>query len=277
MRSSGKSGKLLPQVHLYPDRSSRTLDLEEIASYLIEKLNRLSVDIRGPLFTERAGVNTRELARELARARIRDPMRKNSDSEPLPAEINLEQKLLQNPELRILGLFYDGVSLWRLALKLIPEEERNHGHLHIAFTNRLFGTWDEADARYHARVSLYGFPCLISTTGIVEAPAKPKEFYALRQHYLALGVPGAYEELKERFRGRFIDYDDERLTEMMKGYVMQALFYHLTGHPFCENRNCRLYNAHWQEEVIAAQLGPKKSEFCEAHARILQELQSGIT
>lgn len=102
---------------------------------------------------------------------------------------------------------------------------------------------------------MYGFPSLISTTGIVEAPAKPKEFYELKQEYVALGLPVPIEELKKKFRGRFIDYDDERLTEIMKGYVMQALFYHIFGEPFCRERRCRLFNAHWQEEVLEAQLG----------------------
>lgn len=267
MSSSEKAAEIPPQIHLYQDRSSKTLNLEEIASYLVEKLGQVSVDIRGPLFAGAAGVDLRGLAREMALARVRDPMKRHFFFEPLPGEINLELKLLQNPEQRILGLFYDGVALRRLALRLIPEEERNHGHLHLVFTNRLFGTWEAADARYHARVSLYSFPCLISTTGIVEAPAKPREFYALKQQSLALGTI-AYEELKERFRGRFIDYDDERLTEVMKGYVMQALFYHLTGNPFCEVKTCRLYNAHWQEEVILAQLGPKDSEFCDFHSKL---------
>ncbi|MGC8817269.1 MAG: DUF6775 family putative metallopeptidase [Candidatus Hadarchaeum sp.] len=268
MRSSGKPSKPLPRIHLYEDRSCKRLDLKEIARYLAEKLGRVSVDIRAPLFYIHDEPRAKELAREFAGARIRDPTRKDRDFEPLTAEINLELKLLRQPEQRILGLLYDGVALRGLALKLIPEAERTQEDLHLVFTNRLFGTWDESDARYHARVSLYSFPCLISTTGIVEAPAKPKEFYALKQHYLALGAAAAYEELKEQFRDRFIDYDDERLTEVMKGYVMQALFYHLISNPFCEVKTCRLYNAHWQEEVILAQLGPKESEFCNFHSKL---------
>lgn len=58
--------------------------------------------------------------------------------------------------------------------------------------------------------------------------------------------------LKQKFAGRYIDYDDSHITEIIKGYVLQAMFYHITGNPFCNNRNCRLFNAHWQEEVIQA-------------------------
>lgn len=274
MINSAKSDKRLPKIHLYEDKSSKTLDLKEIARYLSEKLGRVSIGVRKPLIVAHAIESVKELARMLAGAKIRDPMIKHVPFEPLPGEINLERKLLQDPELRFPGVLYDGLRLKDLALKMTPEDERDFGHLHIVFTNRLFGTWDNADARHHARVSIYSFPSLISTTGIVEAPAKPKEFYALKQHYSSLGVPVPYEELKEKFRGRFIDYGDERLTEVMKGYVMQAVFYHLNFYPFCDVKTCRLFNGHWQEEVILAQLGPKDSEFCERHGEMLGEFKT---
>jgi hypothetical protein len=109
------------------------------------------------------------------------------------------------------------------------------------------------------------FPTLISTTGIVEAPAKPREFYLKKQ----FGIDPLL--LKENFKGRFIDYEDTRLIEAMKGYVMQAFFFHLTGNPFCEDPRCRLYNVHWQEEVIRAQI-ESGYEFCESHNKILKTL-----
>jgi len=74
--------------------------------------------------------------------------------------------------------------------------------------------------------------------------------------------------MKGKFAGKFIDYDDERLTEVVKGYCLQALFFHLTGDAFCEDKNCRLYNAHWQEELIAAQTGGDY-ELCPFHEKIL--------
>ena len=74
--------------------------------------------------------------------------------------------------------------------------------------------------------------------------------------------------LKDRFKGRFVDYDDERLTEVVKGYVIQAVFYTLTGNPFCEDRGCRLYNAYWQDELVFAQL-ESEYEFCPRHSELL--------
>jgi hypothetical protein len=61
----------------------------------------------------------------------------------------------------------------------------------------------------------------------------------------------------------------------MKGYVMQALLFHLTEDPFCEDRNCRLYNAHWQEEVIHAQIN-SEYEFCEKHARVIEQMEVNL-
>ncbi|NOZ77355.1 MAG: hypothetical protein GXO65_06795 [Euryarchaeota archaeon] len=108
-------------------------------------------------------------------------------------------------------------------------------------------------------------------TGLVEAPAKPKEFY-LEKQFHATGDAAGLEALKEKYRGRFLDYGDPRTTEVVKGYVMQAVFYQLTGEAFCPEKRCRLYNAHWQEEVLAQLSEP---EFCPAHRRRLEALARG--
>jgi hypothetical protein len=74
--------------------------------------------------------------------------------------------------------------------------------------------------------------------------------------------------LKEEYKGEFVDYDDERMTEVMKGYAMQAFFFHLGNEPFCEDTHCRLFNAHWQSEAIEAQLGG--DNYCAEHEKILE-------
>jgi len=62
----------------------------------------------------------------------------------------------------------------------------------------------------------------------------------------------------------------QRLTEVMKGYVAQALAFHLWGDAFCPDKDCRLFNAHWQEELIFAQL-KGSYEFCPKHAELLKK------
>ena len=84
-------------------------------------------------------------------------------------------------------------------------------------------------------------------------------------------MPDAIAEMDEKFAGTFLTHDDERLTEVAKGYVMQAVFYRLTGEAFCDDAGCRLYDAHWQEEMLRAQLG--EPEFCERHREVIEELK----
>lgn len=265
-------------ILLYDGGRTEALDLKEISKYLQEKLGGVEVVLRPDIFvfylsrsSEPEGRQTVVdlLAKELASIKVRDLTRPNLAFEPLSGEIDYEKGRLLNPQKKVFGILYDGFRLQRSLSRLIPEEEDSLEHLHIVFTNQLFGTWDLEDRRFHARVSVYGFPAVISTTGVVEAPAKPREFYLMKQQLELLGTAsGSLSELKKSLRDRFIDHDDHRLTEVLKGYVMQALFFHATGDPFCEDRDCRLYNAHWQEEVIRAQLN-SRYEFCPRHREML--------
>ncbi|KXA91972.1 hypothetical protein AKJ63_00190 [candidate division MSBL1 archaeon SCGC-AAA259D18] len=257
-------------MHIYREPSVTNLNFDELASYPEEKIPFVEITTRGPPEANQE-LETGRLAEKFARTKVKSVESPEKNSNPLYGEIKYEEGLIENPSKDVSGVMYDGHLLSRIYHRLLPEEETDASHLHIIFTKRLFGTWGEKGGRYHARVSLYSYPTLISTSGIVEAPAKPKEFYREKRQLASLGdTGGTIERLKEKFEGRFIDYDDERLTEVMKGYVMQALFYHLRSDPFCEKECCRLYNAHWQEEVIRAQLDPP--EFCEKHRKILEEL-----
>ena len=76
-------------------------------------------------------------------------------------------------------------------------------------------------------------------------------------------------QAKEGLEDCFVDHGDPRLTELLKGYSMQAVFYHLVGEPFCEDRDCRLFNAHWQEEMIRAQL-QSGEDFCPEHRKKME-------
>lgn len=245
-------------IHIYNEGASSSLDIQLLAQYISEKTGR-AADIRGSLIPAEVS-NQKSLAEKFAQIKIIDPQKKELNPDPLPVEVAYEYKVIstQKPS----WLLYDGFCLQEIFSKLILPKEHNLKHLHIIFTSRLFGTF--ADSRYHIRVALFSFPTIISTAGIVEAPAKPREFYLKKQ----LGIN--HFTLKDEFRGRFIDYDDARLTEVLKGYLMQALFFHLTGNPFCEDLNCKLYNAHWQEEVINAQI-KSSYEFCEEHSKILEK------
>lgn len=256
----------IEKVFLYNEGASKRLDTGEIASYLREKLDGGLVEVRD-VSSLRYAEEGADYAWKLASIKVLDVNRKVTlGQEPLNGEVQYEEKRILG-KTKAFGVIYDGFLLQRIFSELITAGERALEFVHIFLTNRLFATWEESDRRYHLRTSVYGFPSVISTTGIVEAPARPREYYLLKQQYEMLGKD--ISELKGLFRGRFIDYEDERLKEVAKGYAMQAICYHLIGAPFCEDRGCRLYNAHWQEELIFAQLD-SGYEFCESHERLLE-------
>ncbi len=257
------------EIILYDEGIAEELDIEEIAQYLAQKMGRVKVEIRGnPFVFNLPQDKVSDFARRIASTKIQGVSQKiPSEQEPLYGEIEYEKRRILG-KTRSFGILYEGLHLLRVFREIIPREECSLEFVHIFFTNRLFTSWNDGDKRYHLRTSIYGIPSLISTTGLVEAPAKPREYYLLKQQYDMLGADPL--ELKDRFKGSFIDYEDERLTEVMKGYVMQAVFYSLTGNPFCQDKGCRLYNAHWQEELIFAQL-ESGYEFCPHHTELLKK------
>jgi hypothetical protein len=160
---------------------------------------------------------------------------------------------------------YDGFILQKIFAGMIPAKEADH--VHIIFTSLLTCTFSEDDWRYHGRAVVCGTPSIISTTGIVEAPAKPREFYLAQLEGKA--DPGL---LKKRFASRFIDHGDDRIIPAAAAYALQALFFFVSGgEPFCEDNSCRLYNAHWQEELIHM---IEKGTLCSRHRQMASKFNN---
>lgn len=240
------------KIHLYEEPSSQTLNLEKIARYLRKKLVNVTVDLRKPFFN-RDTLSNEEFMGKMVKAEIHDFS--NPNFEPS----SVDPKIPLFPE----ELAYDGFELLSASRELMGEEELTSEHVHIIFTDSFFGTWDEKDLRYHLRLSSNGFPSLISTTGIVEAPARPSEFYRKKRSKRE-------EPSEDEVDGKFLSHNDARLTEIMKGISMQAIFYNLTGEPFCADPQCRLFNGHWQDEIVKAQT--TEPQFCNSHSQLLKNL-----
>lgn len=257
------------QLHIYDGISPSEIEIEKLAAFLREQIQALVLDVRENFlryWLERCdNQNDRmsEIAERLARARVQRPDRHGDNRDVLPGETNFERRFLTAGSAKPVGMPYDGLALLRIYAEQIPRDEADMRNCHIILTNQLFGTWDDDDLRFHARTSLYGFPSFLSTTGLVEAPARPKDFYIGRQ----LGLVGPADESDPRYLLR----QDHRIQEALKGYLLQALFYHLTGDPFCDDKECRLFNAHWQEELIHAQIRPQAG-LCDHHRGLLKEI-----
>jgi hypothetical protein len=263
----------ISKIILYDDPSSRTLDLNDIKGYLASKLGHPEIVIKKDFFTEYLDeTDIGEYAKRIGWLKVRDINVRKFDFEPMYGEVEFEKKLLRCPEKGVSGILYDGFELMNIMQTMIPFNENSSDTLHIVFTNRLFGTFDENDLRYHARVIICGHPSIISTSGVVEAPAKPREFYRVKQRLAMTNHEVPVESIKEKFKGRFLEYDDARLTEVLKGYAMQAAFYHLIHEPFCDDARCRLLNAHWQEEMLGAQLSGE--DLCPKHEAVLSTFRN---
>lgn len=247
---------LLSRAFLYDQVLQPWFEPGEVARYLRGALPHLAVEVRGPLLAPAEGLPER-----LCRIRAFDPRRPVGQAvrKPLKPELEYERRLLEGTLAATPGVVYDGNDLQRLACRFLARDERSEDAVHIWFTRRLFATWDETDGRYHARAALYGLPSLVSVAGMVEAPARERAWYLARRL-------GAQPNEDPR---RHLVHQDPRTTEVAKGYALQAILYVATGEPFCDDPACRLYNAHWQEELLRSQLGGK---LCPRHQGILAEL-----
>ena len=74
-------------------------------------------------------------------------------------------------------VMYDGFEVQNIISDLIMKNDLEPNNLHIVFTNKLICTYDTDDGRYHGRTVICSNPAIISTTGMIEAPARPREYY----------------------------------------------------------------------------------------------------
>jgi len=207
------------------------------------------------------------LAERLARLRVSEPEVREQD-DPMPVELDHERRVLRGQAPTPRGIPYDGWGFQSLLRERVPGSP---AAIMLFMTPRLLATWDDGDARYHLRTVVLGHPVVISVPGLVEAPAKPREFYLIKQ--AVGGDPVALALAKQKLQGRFLEHGDPRLTEVLQGYCLQGVAYAVTGEPFCRAPECRLYNAHWQEEMLRAQLQPP--DLCAHHAEVFARLRAG--
>lgn len=244
----------MKSIYIY---KSEEVDSEEIYYWIKNRVGE-KVKLKGEFLKK---YKDESLPKDFAEARVFSPYDKKTGSN-LEGIIRYEKRVLENPEMEG-GVLYDGIKIQRKLNSRVPKERLSS--LHIILFKRAIATWGK-DGRWHKRVSILGQPSIISIPGLYEAPAKPKEYYKLKKKHALTGGTPPREILEENTEGTFLIKDDPRTAEAIKGYVLQAIDFWKTGDPFCENSNCRLYNAHKQENVIKAQLNDP--EFCEKHKEL---------
>ena len=162
-------------------------------------------------------------------------------------------------------LLYDGHMLAEALGGLLSHDE---GVFHVIFVDYMMGTYEYGDMKYHGRALISANPCIVSVRGICEAPARPKEYCV---DMMASGVTGEDpRDIEARYADQFITHDDARLQDATHGYLMQALFHFETGEAFCEDADCRLYNSHWQSDLIRTQISSPR--LCGRHHDMLRRM-----
>lgn len=268
MSTSRANEPELRTIELFRPENRDSSDLEGVREFMESSLPSVRVQIRPPLADLVPQQEKDSFAHGLAKARMRDYSCPSRCFEPMFGEIEYEKRVL-NGKAKAGGVVYDGhlfCELLRGTLGLGKSLETAS----IVFTDRLVSTYSRDDLRYHLRTLVCGFPSVISIPGVVEAPARSREYYIVKRHLELVQADGAMiESAKRAFRDEFIDYGDKRIETVLQSLSLQAVFYHLVLDPFCDSPTCRLYNAHWQSELVTAHIS--SASLCPRHEAMLQQ------
>lgn len=250
------------QIYIYNEIPENDLDMERVLTYMQQKLPKAVVELRQSFV---AHFHSEEFLKKLSNAWNKELSAQRNIERDAEERLAYEKQVCQQADKISPNVIYNGWYFWELLQSRIPCAENSTDKLHLFLTPRLFVTQDEGDRRLHARTILMGQPSVVSSSGLVEAPARPMEYYIVQAGYHNFGQEIPEAELK-RFEGKYLDYHDLRLTDVMIGYILQTIAYRFWGEGFCGDSNCRLFNAHRQQEMLNAQLAPP--EFCDIHQRL---------
>ena len=257
----------ISKIILYDEPSVPEIKIKDLAEFLNRKI-KVDTEIRGS-FLNHFNVE-QKIITKIASGRILNLYTPFERHKPTIDEIESEQEGERFTRDNI--ILYDGFELQNVFTEIIPKSEQSSDIFHIIFTRRLTCTFDYNDYRYHGRAVICSNPSIISTTGMIEAPAKPREYYLKLYEKLSQGLN--LDSIKNEFKGKFLEYHDRNLNLVVRGYAMQAIFYYLTGQAFCESKECMLYNAHWQEELLHSQI--QVGSLCEHHENIMESIISSV-
>lgn len=253
----------ISKIILYEESTVPEIQLKKIKKFITDTFP-IEIELRKNFFQ----FSNEKIFEKIANTRIFNLKKQFKKHVPTIDDIQIEKENKDMSEKESM-ILYDGFELQNLVTEFIPINENTNDILHVIFTNKLTCTFDEGDFRYHARALIGSNPTIISTTGIIEAPAKPKQYYLDLMTCFSKENIG---EIKKKFRGKFLEYHDSRLHGIAEGYLLQSIMYYETGESFCDSKECRLFNAHWQKDLFYTQIENKK--FCKKHLEIINRFRN---
>ncbi|MFB5609276.1 MAG: DUF6775 family putative metallopeptidase [Nitrosarchaeum sp.] len=254
----------ISKIFLYNEPAVSQIQIDKLGIFLKETFS-VQVEIRDSILK----YSKKNTAEKIASCRIFNPRKPYEKHNPTTDEIRFEEENFQDTAKTENIIMYDGFEMQKTLTELISEEETASDLFHIFFTNKLTCTYDYNDYRYHGRALIGANPSIISTTGIIEAPAKPREYYLDLMTNFTQGIN--VESIKQKYKGMYLEYNDPRLSKIIEGYLLQAIFYFETQEAFCDKTNCRLFNAHWQKDLIYSQI--ENGKLCNEHQHMLNKLK----
>lgn len=250
----------ISKIILYEEPTVPEIQIEKIKKFITDTF-QIETEVKENFFRTVED----KILEKIATIRVFDLKKQFKKHNPTQEEYLIEKENTDMSEKDIVPL-YDGFELQNIISENISITDNE---LHVIFTNKLTVTFDNDDFRYHARAIISANPTIISTTGIIEAPAKPKQYYL---DLMTNFSEDEIKEIKEKHKGEFLEYHDSRLNEIIEGYLLQAIVYYETGEVFCKDRECRLFNAHWQKDLFYSQIESKK--ICDRHLQIISKFRN---
>ena len=262
----------ISKIFLYDEPAVQEIQISNLKNFLLKTFH-VDVEIKGSIFNN---LNVKNVEK-ISGCRIFEPKVPFKKHLPNKQEIDFEKSVCKDTKLMEKTIMvedakkiedvvmYDGFELQNIIYDVITKSDSEQNNLHIVFTNRLICTYDATDNRYHGRTIICSNPAIVSTTGMIEAPARPREYYfeAMKCKMQGLDI----QDIKKKYSEKFLDYHDNRLSIIAEGCLLQAIFYYMTGDAFCDSLDCRLNNAHWQKDLLYSQL--KIGKLCNKHQALL--------
>ena len=262
----------ISKIFLYDEPAVQEIQISDLKNFLLKTFH-VDVEIKGCIFNNLDV----KYVEKISGCRIFEPKIPFKKNLPNKQEIDFEKSVCKDTKLMEKTIMvedaekiedvvmYDGFALQNVIYDIITKNDSGQNNLHIVFTNKLICTYDTADNRYHGRTVICSNPAIVSTTGMIEAPARPREYYFEVMKYKMQGLD--IQNIKKKYNEKFLDYHDNRLSKIAEGCLLQAIFYYMTGDAFCDSLDCRLNNAHWQKDLLYSQL--KIGKLCNKHQALL--------
>ena len=262
----------ISKIFLYDEPAVQEIQISNLKNFLLKTFH-VDVEIKGCIFNNLDV----KYVEKISGCRIFEPKIPFKKHLPNKQEIDFEKSVCKDTKLMEKTIMvedakkiedvvmYDGFELQNIIYDVITKNDSESNNLHIVFTNKLICTYDTTDSRYHGRTIICSNPAIISTTGMIEAPARPREYYFEVMKYKMQGLD--IQNIKKKYNEKFLDYHDNRLSKIAEGCLLQAIFYYMTGDAFCDSLDCRLNNAHWQKDLLYSQL--KIGKLCNKHQALL--------